>query len=574
MPESVPASGFRGALRHRDLRLLLGSLATSGVGDWLYNVALVVYVLQATHSATWVAAASIGRLLPYVLFAPIGGALADRYGPRRTMMAADAARALLMFGLALVTAGAGPIALAIALAFLSTAAGTPFFPGVAAMTPTVVDERSLAPANGLMTTVDSVSIALGPALGGLLLAVAEPPVAIALNGLTFIASAVLLSRVRGGARTAPGDEEARRSLLMQIRDGAAAIASSRSVVMLICLMLIGTLTYGQETVLYALVPVDLLSTGANGVGYLWAAVGIGGVLGALQTGRVAGHARPALVLTVASLLAAAPLLLLPLVREPLVASGLLVVEGASFVFVEVVGTTLLQRAMPQELMGRVFGILDSLSVTATVIGALVAPVLISSTGLPGALWIAGAVLVVLTLACWPGLRAVDRSTEGTRVELRARLRELSRLSIFAGLAPPSLEALAARAVRESRPAGEVVVREGEPAEDFYVVSAGRLQVLFRGDGAAEERQVNELGAGDYFGEIGLLERVPRTATVRTLTDCELYRVAGEEFLDVVTNAPAVSTALRAGIASSLARTHPLHRAAGSGSPPGSSGATG
>jgi MFS transporter, DHA3 family, macrolide efflux protein len=94
-------------------------------------VATVVYVVEATGSAAWVAATSIERLLPYVLFAPIGGAVADRHGARRMMMSADLVRAVLMFCLAALTAASAPVALVIAVAFVSTAAGTPFFPGVA-----------------------------------------------------------------------------------------------------------------------------------------------------------------------------------------------------------------------------------------------------------------------------------------------------------------------------------------------------------------------------------------------------------------------------------------------------------
>ena len=78
-------TAYRGVLAVREARALIGASAASQIGDWLYNAALLGYVFSATHSAAWVGAATIGRLLPYVLLGPFGGAVADRY-PRRTVL--------------------------------------------------------------------------------------------------------------------------------------------------------------------------------------------------------------------------------------------------------------------------------------------------------------------------------------------------------------------------------------------------------------------------------------------------------------------------------------------------------
>ena len=82
-------TGFWDPLRIRDVRLLIAGLGLSQIGDWLYNVALIVFVLERTGSAAWVAAAGIIRLLPYVVFGPIGGWIADRCPRRATMVASD-----------------------------------------------------------------------------------------------------------------------------------------------------------------------------------------------------------------------------------------------------------------------------------------------------------------------------------------------------------------------------------------------------------------------------------------------------------------------------------------------------
>jgi len=158
------AGTFSAALSHRDFRRLAAGLAVSTAGNWLYNVALLVYVFERTHSASWVAAASIIRLAPFVVFGPLGGALADRVERRSLMIASDLARAVLMLCLALAAARTAPPALVLAIAFLSTTAGTPYNPAVGAVTPALVPESDLAAANAVARTLDNVAIVAGVGL--------------------------------------------------------------------------------------------------------------------------------------------------------------------------------------------------------------------------------------------------------------------------------------------------------------------------------------------------------------------------------------------------------------------------
>lgn len=552
--------GFRAALAHRDFRLLLASLTTSGIGDWFYNVALIVYILEVTNSPAWVAAAGIGRLAPYILLGSLGGVIADRYDRRKVMVAADVARALLMLALAIVVATGAPVAFAIAIAFLSTAAGTPFFPAVAAVTPSVVDEKSLAPANALITTVDSLAIAVGPALGGLLLTVAASPVvAFVVNAITFAVSALLLRRVSRPPRVKEEKALEVVPLHRQLAEGVAAITSSTSVMLLIALILASTFIYGLEGVLYPLVSKDLLGTGAEGVGFLFAAIGVGGVLAAGLANRAVDHPRPALILTAGSLVSAAPFAFLPFTSSPWAAYVLLAIEGGSFIFIDVLATTLMQRAVRASVLARVFGILDSVAVLTTVLGAALAPLLIESWGLKVSLLVAGGILVGLTLLCVPKLFAIDRATDRRRRELAPRVELLSHLGIFEGMPRQSLEALAATVSEEAVSAGEVLIREGDDADDFFVIRSGAMEVLSSGEAGGQQEKVRDLVAGDYAGEIGLIERIPRTASVRATSDSLVYRIGGGEFVNAVRRVPSVSGALSGGIAGRLARTHPSYR---------------
>ena len=94
--------------------------------------------------------------------------------------------------------------------------------------------------------------------------------------------------------------------------------------------------------------------------------------------------------------------------------------------------------------------------------------------------------------------------------------------------------------------------KGDPADDLFVLVEGSL-VVDHVDGTGP-RRINEMAAPDYLGEIGLVQRVPRTATVTTDSDALLWRVPGALFLDAVSGGPALSPALTTGISTRLART--------------------
>jgi CRP-like cAMP-binding protein len=100
----------------------------------------------------------------------------------------------------------------------------------------------------------------------------------------------------------------------------------------------------------------------------------------------------------------------------------------------------------------------------------------------------------------------------------------------------------------------VLIHEGAEADDFFVLTDGEVEVLAAGE-AGVVRSLGVLTPPSYFGEIGLLEHRPRTATVTTVTPCSIYRINGADFVEAMTVANLSPTAL--GRAQSrLARTHP------------------
>ena len=168
---------YQEILRVRDARALIGASAVSQFGDWLYNAVLLGYVYAATGSAGWVGAATIVRLLPWVVLIPVGGMLADRYDKRTVLLLGDTARCVLMLGLAVVVASEGPVVLVLVLTMLASVAGSAERPATIALLPRLVGESRLGPANALLHTVQELGVVLGPAIGAVLLLVAPdtPP---------------------------------------------------------------------------------------------------------------------------------------------------------------------------------------------------------------------------------------------------------------------------------------------------------------------------------------------------------------------------------------------------------------
>src|SRR5918912_149739 len=114
-------TGYRSALRHRDLRLLFAGLVISATGSWAYNVALLAYVYDRTHSLGWVGAAGLGRFIPALVLSAYGGVVADRFERVRVMVSSDALSVAFQAAMAAVAAASGPPALIIALGGLTSA---------------------------------------------------------------------------------------------------------------------------------------------------------------------------------------------------------------------------------------------------------------------------------------------------------------------------------------------------------------------------------------------------------------------------------------------------------------------
>ncbi len=542
-------------LRHRNFRLLLASDAISNIGDWLYNIVLLVYVFERTHSPAWVSAASIVRIAPEIGLSTLGGVVVDRYDRRKVMVLSNLSRVVLMGALSLVALTSAPTWMALAITFLSTALGTPYLAAAIATLPSLVPEADLAAANGLVSGLGYLTLGLGPALGGILLLVSSPWVVFALNGVSFLLGAILLRSLKAAQ---PRTADVRASVRQGLVEAFSAIKTSPQVAVVVVLIPLVTFIPGNSFVLLVLVSKDLIGTGAEGVTFLFAAIGFGGMAGTWASHRYVDAPRPGMLLLVTTVAIGASFGGLAMARVPFVAYLLCALTGASVIVYEVVSATLAQRLLPQEVMGRVFGIMNTLVYSGILVGSLFAPIFVRLWGLPQALVIAGAIPALLVFLLFGKLRRADQCSITKLNPLAPRLAVLQEVGILCAAPRSTLEILARSVSEEQVAAGHEVMSEGEPADAFFVVASGHLKVFSRGE-KGNSTQVNQLRDGDYFGEIGLLEKIPRTATVVAVTSCNLYRISGEAFLEAVSQAPVISGALLSGVLTSMARTHPSYR---------------
>ncbi len=380
--------------RDRRFRLLLTALATSSAGDWIYNTALLAFV-AARGGAAWLGIVTAARALPIVVLGPLGGVLADRHDRRRLMYGSDLVRAMTMGALTVVALAGLPLWLTAVIAALATAAGSAHPACVATSTPRLVSEADLARANASRAAVGQSAIVVGPALGALLLVFASPAAAFAINAATFVASAVAIAAIRSDSAFAPSahDADAKPDTRAELRAAVDALRAAPEALRLVAADLTCSAVYGAESVLLVIVG-HRVGAGAAGYGILLGAYGLGGVLGALLAGRSQSSWRR--VLAAGLLALALPLPLLGITTWLPAAAALAFCGGLGGVVAEVLGDTVLQRVLPEHVLGRAFGLVIPLSLSGIVLGALIAGPLYLMLGLPGAMTAIGAaVLVVL-----------------------------------------------------------------------------------------------------------------------------------------------------------------------------------
>jgi MFS family permease len=535
-------AAYRRVLRNPALARLLFGEFVSSVGDWLYLVALLVVVYAEQNDAVALGVIGAARVLPYVFLSVPAGIVADRFDRRMILIITDVARGIIMLVIAAAVLLDAPVAVIVALAILATCFSAFFSPTIGAFLPTLVrDESELGPANSAWASLDNLAFFVGPAVGALLLSAGGLAVAFLINALTFGVVAVVLWRlpVRGAAAVATTAESDGES----VAETAVVPAGMRELLTpvwrplaaLVAVSIVGGFVFGGLGVMTVVLAVDVFATGEAGTGFLNSAIGVGGVLGALTGGVLVLRRRLGPPLVGGSLVIGAGIALLGVVPDFMLALLAIAGAAAGAMLVDIVATTLFQRVVPDGVRGRTLGIMETLYVLAYSAGSFVMPVV--GAGDPAPVLIGSGVAMAVS-----GFVAVLLLGRHAVVEPRSDdvRRRLADVPLFAGLPPARLERAMQAATVQPMSDGEVVIRQGEEADRFYVIAEGEVEVTQVPPEGGPPVMLRRMGPSDVFGEIGLLSGVPRTATVTAVSGGTLIALDREPFLQLVGSGPGLT----------------------------------
>jgi MFS family permease len=505
------------ALRRVEVAFLGFGCAENGV--W---VSILVYAYER-GGTTLAAAIAVIQLLPAAAVAPIASRLTDRRGGAVGLWVGYLAQALSIAATAVLLLSGAPSVAVYAAAVLAACAVTFTRPAQGAVLPALVeDPRELTAANVLAGWLESMSFVIGPAAAGLLIAVDGPGLACAaLAGAVALSAALVAPLSR---RTAPTPTAAIGSGDERPAAALAVVRAEPGVGSLLAVIAVQYIALGAFDVLVVVIAIALLALGPSGAGYLNAAFGAGGMAGGILGLALIRPHRLVAPIVLGGVAWGAAFLLLGAWPTAVGAFALLAGAGACRTVLDVSGRTLLQRTVPAHVRGRVFGVLEGASMLGFAVGSAAVPLLALLGGPRAAVIGTGVVLLASAAATARALAALEARVPSAEAELAL----LRGSSIFGVLAAPELEALARSLVREVAAAGEVVVREDEPGDRFYLIGAGTLAVSVAG---VERR---ELGPGESFGEIALLRDGLRTATVTAREPVTLYVLDRSAFLDALT----------------------------------------
>ena len=523
----------------RRVELAFLSFNTVEYGSW---VAILLYAYSATGPAS-VGLVALAQLLPAAVVAPFGGTLGDRFPRERVLLAAYS---LFATWTALIAAGmllAWPVAVVYLAAIAASMTLTLVRPAHNALLPSLAhDPSELTAANAVTSIAESSGLLLGPLAAAAILTVAEPGAVLAFLALVAATAAILVLGLRPHVHPGaphvldePPDASLRAAEEHQAEAGGPAIlggfralAEHPDARLIVAILSSRMLLIGACDVLFVLIAIEQFGTGESGAAILSAAIGAGGILGGMAAFGLIGRRRLAPVLLAAGLAWGVLFVLFGSLAPATLAPVLLVACGVALTLMDVAGRTALQRAVHDEVLARVFGILEGLMTVCLAVGSILLPVTVGLIGIPAAAAAFALVIPLVVLLASPGLRGIDRRAN---VPVRA-IGLLLKLRMFEALDAPLLESLGRAASWVTVSAGIPIIREGDPGDLFYVLASGAVDVS-RGGQAV--RRLDSVGDG--FGEIALLRDVPRTATVVAATETELLTLGRREFLAAVTGHP-------------------------------------
>ena len=527
---------IRDVLRVPDCRRIEAGWFASLGGELAGSIALLVYA-YTEGGAALVALYGVVRTLPAMLITPALVSSTDRFGPDRVLRITVAARALLLAMAALGAFVGGPPLLVIGAGAMGSWLAGAYRPIQASVLPWLArTPGELTAANVVAALGENAATLLGPVIAGAALAIFGVPAAVAVSASLVALASATLWRLAVPSRGGPTGESG-AAAMGGMAAGAADLARLAPPAGVTVLVFAQTFVRGALTVLIVVLALDVLVLGEAAVGWLTAAMGIGGLIGGAIAGALLSVTTLARGFVAGLLLWGIPLTVLAAAPSPATAYLALAVVGAGNAVEDVSLFTLMPRAFRPRFVGRALGALELTVFAGIGLGSVAAPLLADALGVRGALGALGGGLTAL--AALYAVRFIrldaDLPVPGPEAGL------LHRNPIFAPLSLATVELLATQLSPHSFRAGEVVMAEGGIGDRFHLIADGTAAVSVGGVARAT------LGTGDGFGEIALLRDVPRTATVVAVEPLRTFSLSRDEFLAAVgssrlSTATAVATA--------------------------------
>jgi MFS family permease len=515
-------------LSNPDLRRLEIAWTLAIAAEWALIVALLVFTYE--RGGTFgVGLLGVARTLPTLVGVPLASTLGDRHSRIRLMLGCYLIALATSVAAAIAMAQDAPLLVVLAVAAVNAVATTAIRPLQNTIIPSLArSPEELVAANVATSTGEGIGVLVGPGLGGILM-VFGPAVVATAGAVGMALATIAFTRIRDKpARLRPTSDAADGSSGRRMRShfavGFAALRTLPTPTLLMAVFGVQPFVRGVLTVLIVAASIDLLGLGDPGVGLLNAAIGAGGIIGAVATILLIGHRRLAVFFLLALAFWGAPISVVGLLPVALVAVVAMGVIGGANAVLDVAGFTTLQRTIPNEVRASVLGVFEGYIAAMAGLGGLAAPLLLSVFGIAGALVVTGAILPVLAVV---SSRIVLRADDIALVPER-QLTLLRGIAMFAPLPITTIEQLAGSLVPVRFAAGEVLMLAGDPGDRFILIESGTVEV--EQDGAT----LRSIGPGGSVGEIALLRGIPRTATVRAVTEVSAFALDSASFIAAVT----------------------------------------
>ena len=510
---------FRALAGSGALRRVVGGYALFILTEYSVWIAMLVYAYSRGGAAI-AGVVALAQLVPAALLGPVFAAMADRRSPVVLLAGGYLVQAAGMGATAVAIAGGVPLA-AYAAAVVASTAVTATRPAQSTLIPSLAaTPDQLTAANVVVSWVEAAGIAVAGSLTGVLIWLTGVAGVFGVCAALGAVAALLVFRLRVPALAAPQEHAPpiAAGLTASVR---LAVRQPRLRLML-ALLTAEAAVVGALDLLFVILAVTVLGRTQAWAGYLNSAYGVGAILAATVSVLLVGR-RLGMPILGAALLLSGALAALAAGLGLAGTVGLLTVAGAARALLDVASRSLLQRSVPAQSLGQVFGLLEGLTMAGLAVGSLLVPLLVHFGGSRLALLGVAAVLPLAAAAGGRTLFGLDAQAPVPVVQI-ALLRSIP---LFAELPAPALEGLAAALTPAEVPAGTALIRQGEPGDAYYAIAAGQLDVLQDG------RFLRRCGRGEGVGEIALLRAVPRTASVIAHTDATVYGLAREPFLTAV-----------------------------------------